>query len=107
MTPHNEFISGKMFKNGRKFRCHAHCYLDDVTPERCPDPRLAKCSAMDPSTFNCKICGCSWWAHQISWIRWFENYGIQERTHAYWVWTNKSRGDGRESRDKATSTGKP
>lgn len=42
--------------------CHEHCYLS-VPTRTYPQPGLQQCSAMNKSTMNCRICGCSWSSH--------------------------------------------
>uniref|UniRef100_A0AC35GCA2 G domain-containing protein n=1 Tax=Panagrolaimus sp. PS1159 TaxID=55785 RepID=A0AC35GCA2_9BILA len=42
--------------------CHDHCQLDNVDPERFPEPHLQQCWAMQGRQ-SCHICGCQWSTH--------------------------------------------
>uniref|UniRef100_A0AC34GTH8 G domain-containing protein n=1 Tax=Panagrolaimus sp. ES5 TaxID=591445 RepID=A0AC34GTH8_9BILA len=42
--------------------CHDHCQLDNVDPERFPEPHLQQCWAMNGGQ-TCRECGCEWSVH--------------------------------------------
>lgn len=45
-----------------KTHCHTHCYLNNIVPERVPDPGLRQCAAMAGKE-NCQQCSCRWETH--------------------------------------------
>ena len=42
--------------------CHEHCYLNNVDPEKFPEPALRGCTAMGGSD-TCHVCHCMWSTH--------------------------------------------
>ncbi|XP_055354534.1 uncharacterized protein LOC129600147 [Paramacrobiotus metropolitanus] len=44
--------------------CHEVCRLNDIVPERYPNPELQKCYAMQlDNGMSCRVCGCRWDDH--------------------------------------------
>ncbi|CAF1160764.1 unnamed protein product [Rotaria sp. Silwood1] len=44
--------------------CHDECYLKGVKQETLYDEKLQDCTAMDPRSGDCGICGCHWLQHK-------------------------------------------
>ncbi|CAF0834354.1 unnamed protein product [Rotaria sordida] len=44
--------------------CHEECYLKGVKQETLYDEKLQDCTAMDPRSGDCEVCGCHWLQHK-------------------------------------------